>query len=321
MTDATSFDEVVDSLYALPPAQFVAAREELAKAARSAGDRGLAARIHALRRPTLGAWMVNLLAHERPELLRELAELGGELRAAQEDLRGEDLRALNSQRQQVVAALVDEARSLARAAGERAGDDAAYEVERTLLAALADPEVGAEVTAGALVRPLEYSGFGPVGSADVVRREAGPRREERPTPARSRRETGSAPPRARPGSGTAPPRVRRASDDDLAPARRRRERAEAEAALREAEVEQRKAATLAKRTAERAADAEARRQEADAEIGRLTRELHAAQAVAAGAQDLERHARAKATEAAAEAEDASRRHAEAQRHLDELPAP
>jgi hypothetical protein len=315
VADASDFDEVVDALYALPPAEFVAAREERAKAARSAGDRGLAARIHALRRPTLGAWMVNLLAHERPELLRQLVELGRELREAQEGLRGEDLRTLNSQRQQVVAALVGEARTLARAEGERASDEAAYEVERTLLAALADPKAGEEVTTGTLVHPLDYAGFGPVGSADVgsagmgsagmgsagmVRPDARPRRVRR----------GDRPARAPAGP---------ASDNDLTAARRRRERAEAEAALRAAETEQRQAATRAKRSAERATDAESRRQEADAEIGRLSRELHAAQSVAAAAQELERHARTKATEAAVEAEEAAERHAEARRRLDELP--
>jgi hypothetical protein len=300
VADASDFDEVVDALYALPPAEFVAAREERAKAARSAGDRGLAARIHALRRPTLGAWMVNLLAHERPELLRQLVELGRELREAQEGLRGEDLRTLNSQRQQVVAALVGEARTLARAEGERASDEAAYEVERTLLAALADPKAGEEVTTGTLVHPLDYAGFGPVGAAGMVRPDARPRRVRR----------GDRPARAPAGP---------ASDNDLTAARRRRERAEAEAALRAAETEQRQAATRAKRSAERATDAESRRQEADAEIGRLSRELHAAQSVAAAAQELERHARTKATEAAVEAEEAAERHAEARRRLDELP--
>jgi hypothetical protein len=297
VADASTFDAVVDELYALPPAEFVAAREGHAKAARSGGDRGLAARIHALRRPTVGAWMVNLLARERPELLRELVDLGGELRAAQEGLRGEDLRALSSQRQQVVSALVGEARRLSAAAGQRGSDEAAYEVERTLLAALADPDAGTQVATGTLVRPLDYSGFGPVGSVDVVRRDTAPPREKAP------------------GREKAPPR--KARGDDLAAGRRRRERAAAEAAVREAEVAQRQAATLAKRAAERAADAESRRQEADAEIGRLTRELHAAQSVAAGAQELERHARTKATEAAAESEDARGRYAEALRRLEE----
>jgi hypothetical protein len=300
VADASTFDAVVDELYALPPAEFVAAREGHAKAARSGGDRGLAARIHALRRPTVGAWMVNLLARERPELLRQLVDLGGELRAAQEGLRGEDLRALSSQRQQVVSALVGEARRLSAAAGQRGSDEAAYEVERTLLAALADPDVGEQVATGALVKPLDYSGFGPVGSVDVVRRDAAPRRV--------RREDRPAPARARPAGG-----------NDLTAARHRRERAEAEAALREAEAERRQAAGRAKHAAERAADAESRRQEADAEIGRLSRELHAAQSVATAAQDLERHARAKASAAAAEAEEAAARHTAARRRLDELP--
>jgi hypothetical protein len=297
--DTSSFDRVLDALYALPPSEFVAAREQQAKAARASGDRGLAARIHALRRPTLGAWMVNLLAHERRDLVERLVELGGELREAQEGLRGEDLRALNTQRQQVVSALVDEARRLARDAGEKPGDEAAYEVERTLLAALADPEVGGEVATGTLVRPLDYAGFGPVGPADVERREGRPRRVRRED---------------RPAAAPA----RRASDDDLVAARRRRERAEAEAAVREAEATQRQAATRARRAAERAADAESRRQEADAEIGRLTRELHAAQSVAAAAQELERDARAKATQSAAESEDAAERLAEVRRRLEGL---
>jgi hypothetical protein len=300
VTDVPTFDAVVDQLYALPPAEFVAAREAQAKAARAAGDRDLAARIRTLRRPTAGAWMVNLLARERPELLRQLVELGGELRAAQEGLRGEDLRALSGQRQQVVSALVEEARRLSRAAGQRGSEEAAYEVERTLLAALADADVGEQVASGALVKPLDYSGFGPVGSVDVVRRDAAPRR-------------------VRAGDRPAPARARPAAGNDLSGARRRRERAEAEAALREAEADRRQAASRAKGAAERAADAQRRRQEADAEIGRLSRELHAAQSVATAAQELERDARAKASSAVAEAEEAAARQADARRRLDELP--
>jgi hypothetical protein len=292
----SDFDDAIDRLYGLPPAQFVAAREDLVKAARSAGDRQLAAAIHALRRPTAGAWMVNLLARERPDVLRQLVDLGAELRTAQEELRGEDLRALTTQRQEVVAALVKEARTLARQVGEKPGEESGYEVERTLLAALADPHVGEQVATGALVRPLDYAGFGPVPPADVV---------ERPRRVRS----GDRPAKEQP-AGKSP--------DEVAAARRRRDQAEAEAALREAEVAQRQAAARAKRAAERAAEAASHRQEADAEIGRLSRELHAAQAVAAAAQDLERHARTKATAAAAEAEEAAERHAEARRRLDDL---
>jgi hypothetical protein len=317
------FDAAVDALYGLPPGDFVAAREERAKAARAAGDRDLAARIHALRRPSVGAWLVNLLARERPEVLHQLIELGGELREAQENLRGGDLRALTGQRQQVVSALVDEARELARGAGEKASDETAYEVERTLLAALADPQVGAAVATGTLVRPLEYSGFGPVGSADVVGRGGRPRGKAPGGPPEALSpETPSraGPPRSvRNGDRPAPARPRSAADDAVAAARRRRLRAEAEATLREAQSVQRQVARRARGAAERAAEAESRRQEADAEIGRLTRELHTAQSVAAAAQDTERDARLLAAAADAEAEEAAEREAEARRRLAELP--
>jgi hypothetical protein len=295
---APSFDDVVGELYALPPPEFVAAREERAKAARAAGDRALAGQIHALRRPTLGAWMVNLLAHERPELLRQLVELGGELREAQENLRGEDMRALNAQRQQVVSGLVGEARRLAREAGEKPGDDAAYEVERTLLAALADPEVGEQVTGGALVRPLDYSGFGPVSRADVVTRPRPVRRGDRP--ATGPAETGGR--------------------DDLATARRRRARADAEAAVRAAEESVRAARRESRRAAANAEQLAAARQRADEEVERLRRQLAEAEEAAGGARDAEDGARKTAEEAEARTAEAAGRHAEARGHLEGLPS-
>jgi hypothetical protein len=298
---AAGFDDAVDALYGLSPGEFVAAREERAKAARAGGDRDLAGRIHGLRRPTAGAWMVNLLARERPQVLRQLLELGGALRDAQANLRGEELRTLTGQRQQLVSALVDEARRLSAEAGQRGSDEAAYEVERTLLAALADPDVGEQVATGALVRPLDYSGFGPVAPADVVERESRPRPVRRDD---------------RPGKE---PRPSRAAKDDLAAARRRRARADAEEALRQADTARHAADRRAGEAAEQAVAAEAARVEADREVDRLRRELAAAQAAASSASGAEREARHAAAKTAAAAERAAERHEAARRHLEELP--
>src|SRR5690606_1078829 len=61
--DPNSVTEVAAQLYALPPEQFVAARNGAAKQAT-----GPAARhIKALRRPTVSAWLVNLLAFHRAD--------------------------------------------------------------------------------------------------------------------------------------------------------------------------------------------------------------------------------------------------------------
>jgi len=156
-----NLDDVVTQLYALPPEEFTAARTEAAAAAKTAGDRDLAKQIGALRRPTVGAWLVNLLAHQRPDLIGDLLALGDALRGAQRNLRGGELRELSAQRRTMVTALAREARALAVAAGR--GVRAALpldEVQNTLTAALADSDVAEEVRLGRLVKPVEYAGFG-----------------------------------------------------------------------------------------------------------------------------------------------------------------
>jgi len=147
-------------LYALPPGEFTAARDERAAAARAAGQRDLAGELRRLRRPTLSAWAVNLLALREPGALADLAELAEELRSAQANRQGDQLRQLFRRRQEVLAELVALARRLAAAGGHQLGEDAAQQVERTLTAALSDPDALQQVRSGRLVSPLEYAGFG-----------------------------------------------------------------------------------------------------------------------------------------------------------------
>ncbi len=156
-------DEIATRLYALPPERFTAARDEQVAQVRQAGDKALAKEIAGLRRPTVAAWLVNLLAIERPDQVTELLELGDQLRSAQHDLRGAQLRELSARRRAVVDALAAQARSLARDAGRPASDNLPLdEVVATLNAALSDVEVGRTVRAGRLVRPASYAGFGEV---------------------------------------------------------------------------------------------------------------------------------------------------------------
>jgi hypothetical protein len=153
-------EQAGDRIYALPPEQFIAARDEAVAAARKAGDRGTADAVAAMRKPTVAAWLVNLLALRRPELLDELFELGENLRRAQHELRGEQLRELSTQRRGVVAALTAEAGRLAREVGPHRPDLPLGEVEQTLSAALADEEAAQRVREGRLQRATSYTGFG-----------------------------------------------------------------------------------------------------------------------------------------------------------------
>ncbi|SNY05985.1 hypothetical protein [Paractinoplanes atraurantiacus] len=157
----TATEELIQRLYEAPPEGFVAARTAAIEDARKAGDRATAKRLAALKKPTVAAWVVNLLALRRPELVEELADLAGALREAQRGLDGDALRELTAQRRQVVSALVAAAGKLARA--EEPGLKLPLaEVEATLTAAMAEPEIAAQVRTGRLIRAATYAGFGEV---------------------------------------------------------------------------------------------------------------------------------------------------------------
>jgi hypothetical protein len=79
-------DAVADELYGLTPGEFTTARQARAADARQTGDRDLAAAIGKLRRPTTGAWLVNLLRRERTDELMALLNLGEVTRQAQAGL-------------------------------------------------------------------------------------------------------------------------------------------------------------------------------------------------------------------------------------------
>ncbi len=152
-------DQAADELYGLAPQEFTAARDEQARAARAAGNRRLAAALGRLRRPTVSAYVLNLLVRGQPEVGEQLVALGEELRRAQEELSGPALRQLATQRAQLVGALVRSARKIAADAGHSVSQAVQYELEQTLHAALADPDVAAEVGSGRLTRAASRTGF------------------------------------------------------------------------------------------------------------------------------------------------------------------
>jgi hypothetical protein len=247
-----------ETLYALPPDRFIAARDEAVAEARAAGDREGAARLAKLRRPTVAAWLVNLLALHRPEQLGELLDLASALRDAQHRLRGDELRALSNRRRQAIARLVGQVRGLAVEAGRPARETLPLaEVEATLVAALADDEVAEAVRAGRLTKATEYAGFGevPAGPAEdggkprlrVIDggggdRAPADRKAARGAGARdtTARDTTARDTAARDGRDAEAREERRAAQA-AAQAARAEERRRAEATLREAAAEQERA--------------------------------------------------------------------------------
>jgi hypothetical protein len=159
-------EAIADDLYALPPDEFVPARDDQVAEARKAGDRELARAVGRLRRPTRAAWLANLLARHRTEQLDGLVALARTLAQAQHDLDGDALRTLSGQRHRAVAAMARDAGRLAARQGEPVTDALLREVAGILDAALADPGVAEEVRSGRLTKTVRYSGFGPAGGGD-----------------------------------------------------------------------------------------------------------------------------------------------------------
>src|SRR5919199_4011126 len=81
-------DAELDRLYGLPLDEFTGARNELAARLRKEGDADAAAEVRGLSKPSVSAWLANLLARRDPEGMRGLLDAGERLRRAQADALG-----------------------------------------------------------------------------------------------------------------------------------------------------------------------------------------------------------------------------------------
>ncbi len=80
--DGIDLEAELDQLYGLPAAEFVAARNQLAKRLRQAGERAASDRTKKLSRPSVTAWAVNQLAFRASAELDGLKAAGEKVRAA-----------------------------------------------------------------------------------------------------------------------------------------------------------------------------------------------------------------------------------------------
>ncbi|GAA1606288.1 hypothetical protein GCM10009804_72970 [Kribbella hippodromi] len=316
------FEEAADALYAAPAGDFIASRNALAKQLKADGDALGSTRLKALRKPTVAAWVANLVARRLPDEVDELLALGDEFREATADLDGDRLRELTPRRHQLLDKLSKEAARLAGDEGQKLSGDVAQKLRETLDAALVDPAAGAAVREGRLSSALRHVGFGVVDEtgepSNVTPLTPQPRRSPKTTTAK---DTGEGGRRAGRGRSTAEKQDATAEQDigveqdtateqDKAAAAKeraeaeRREREEREAAEREAAVraEAKRAfedAVAAAQAAEAKVedldtqldDARDALTEAQALVHRLGTELDAARRAARDAQKESREAR------------------------------
>lgn len=150
-------EAAIEELYSVDPDDFMQRRTELAKQARQT-DRAAAAQIAALRKPTRSAYALNQLVRSDPEAAGRLAQLGSDLRAAQESLDGARMRELSTLRRGMVEELADLAFHAAEQRSPAPG--LRDEVISTLNAAVADESVVAQLGSATLVKAARWDGFG-----------------------------------------------------------------------------------------------------------------------------------------------------------------
>lgn len=148
-------DEVADELYSLPPAEFTARRDELAREVAESGDKDASKLIKKLRKPSVSAWLTNMLVRHHPDEAAEVTEVGEALRGAQATLSGDELRDLTARRRQLVDRMVPLARALAAELGHPASEGALQELQGTVQAALVGEDAGRAFAEGRLTKALQ----------------------------------------------------------------------------------------------------------------------------------------------------------------------
>ncbi|MFF5427773.1 MULTISPECIES: hypothetical protein [unclassified Streptomyces] len=302
-------EEVTDELYGLTPGAFTAARDRYAAEARRVKDPEAAKAIAALRRPTLAAWAANLLARRQPDRAGELLRLGEMLREAHRSLDGAQLRTASRQQHRLVTALARTAAELAGEAGQSVSDTVLAEIEQTLHAVLARPDVAEQWSRGRLAKVPEAAvGFGVV-TPDALPPRSAPAPAPKPGPGRrspSRRAPGDTERRSRPRPGPGKDTERRSSSEPAPDDAERRREARRLRALERARATAGEAAAVVTRrererdgARERRRTAAAKAEDAGGRVERLEREL-------AGAKEAARRAREAVTAADGAVEAADR---------------
>ncbi|HET7171592.1 MAG TPA: hypothetical protein VFI18_08145 [Gaiellales bacterium] len=244
-----------ERLYAADLDEFVKERTAAAKELRGRGERGEAAAVAKLSKPSVAAWVVNRLARDQAKATAALLDAGARLRDVQLGAgSASDLRAAGEAQESALRALM---RAAERIAGGRGSATPATldRVRETLHAAALDADLAGQVRRGVLVREQRAVGF-PMGLAipEERRRPAPPTPKLKPKAASARK--AAAPEKRRDEVGEKRRERAAAAAQKAADALAAAEEALAEAQEELAEAEAR--AKDARRLAERAEKAHAK---------------------------------------------------------------
>ncbi len=165
-------DDELDRLFGVPLAEFTAARNDLARRLKAAGDGDAAAEVRALSKPSVPVWAVNQLSRLEPGALGELLDAGEALRTVQErvlrqSVPPESLRDAAARQREAIERLTERAREVLERAGRPASAALVERIASTLQAAALDEDGRRLLKAGRLTRELEPAGFEAVAGLPI----------------------------------------------------------------------------------------------------------------------------------------------------------
>jgi hypothetical protein len=145
-------------LSAVPPDEFVQARNALVRELREKGEAGEARRVAALRRPTVSLWIVNQLGRRAPAAVDHLVDATARARKAQtHGGGGDELRETMHAQREAMQKLLGAARDAAGQIGVALSPEQERRIQDTVqTAAATEPD---RLRQGALEHELSASGF------------------------------------------------------------------------------------------------------------------------------------------------------------------
>lgn len=188
-------EDELDRLFELPLAEFTAARNQLAKTLKAAGDTAAADEIRALAKPSAPAWAVNQLTRVERRAVGDLLDAGEALRREQERVlrKGgttDSLREAAARQRDAIDRLTRRAQAVFDETGRPATAPMIERIARTLQAASVDEDGRRLLEAGRLTEELEPVGFGAFGAFHVPARPPAPSARDELAEKRRQREEG-----------------------------------------------------------------------------------------------------------------------------------
>jgi hypothetical protein len=222
--------EMLQRLYTLPPEEFVASRNALAKELRAAKDRETAAEVATLRRPSVVDWALNVVARDHADLVTDALAAAAALREAQgaavEGRSGADVGEAMRRMRTTTRPVTEAADAVLVAAGRPAGSQVAALTTR--LAEIAGTEAAGDQLRAGRLGSAELDAVDPFAGLEPPPASSRRTASARPASSRRPRARGAAAPATTPHTAESAADRRRAAQAEKAA---RRERDAAQAAL------------------------------------------------------------------------------------------